>query len=102
MDESMPRESLARKVLGGELNSSLDDHIDKLLKDIKAYRIDSVIAHSNRSCRVLSVGVLDTVRIIREGLNVPTLLLDCDHTDERVYSETTIMHSIESFLEILG
>ena len=101
MDGSEPLESLARKALGGELNSSLDDHIDKLLEDIDAYRIDGVIAHSNRSCRVLSVGVLDAVRIIREELNIPTLLLDCDHTDERVYSDTAIMHRIDAFLEML-
>jgi benzoyl-CoA reductase/2-hydroxyglutaryl-CoA dehydratase subunit BcrC/BadD/HgdB len=101
MDGSDPLQSLARKALGGELNSSLDDHIDKLLKDIEAYRIDGVIAHSNRSCRVLSVGVLDAVRIIREELNIPTLLLDCDHTDERVYSDTAIMHRIDAFLEML-
>ena len=61
-----------------------------------------VIAHSNRSCRVLSVGVFDAVKIIREELNIPTLLLDCDHTDERVYSEAAIMQRIEAFLEMLG
>ena len=102
MDDSEPLESLARKALGGELNSSLDDHIEKLLTDIEEYRIDGVIAHSNRSCRVLSVGVLDAVKIIREELNIPTLILDCDHTDERLYSDINIMHRIESFLEMLG
>ena len=101
MDTSKPLESLANKALSGELNRSLDAHIDKLLQDIKAYHVDGVIAHSNRSCRVLSVGVPDTVRIIREELNIPTLVLDCDHTDERVYSDSAIMHRIEAFLEML-
>jgi benzoyl-CoA reductase/2-hydroxyglutaryl-CoA dehydratase subunit BcrC/BadD/HgdB len=102
MDGSKPLESLAHKALGGELNTSLDDQIHKLLRDIKAYNVDGVIAHSNRSCRVLSVGLLDAVKIIREELNIPTLVLDCDHTDERVYSDATIMHRIEAFLEMLG
>jgi benzoyl-CoA reductase/2-hydroxyglutaryl-CoA dehydratase subunit BcrC/BadD/HgdB len=102
MDGSKPLESLAGKALSGELNSSLDAHIDKLLQDIKAYQVDGMIAHSNRSCRVLSVGVLDAVKIIRDELNIPTLVLDCDHTDERVYSDNAIMHRIDAFLEMLS
>ncbi|MGD8227882.1 MAG: 2-hydroxyacyl-CoA dehydratase family protein [Desulfobacteraceae bacterium] len=102
MDGSEPLESLARKALSGELNTSLDDQIDKLLNDIKEYKVDGVIAHSNRSCRVLSVGVFDAVKIIREALSIPTLVLDCDHTDERVYSEANVMQRIEAFLEMLG
>jgi benzoyl-CoA reductase/2-hydroxyglutaryl-CoA dehydratase subunit BcrC/BadD/HgdB len=101
MDGSKPLESLAGKALSGELNMSLDAQIDKLLRDIKAYHVDGVIAHSNRSCRVLSVGVPDAVKIIRDELNIPTLVLDCDHTDERVYSDNVIMQRIEAFLEML-
>jgi benzoyl-CoA reductase/2-hydroxyglutaryl-CoA dehydratase subunit BcrC/BadD/HgdB len=102
MDGTRPLECLARKALGGELNTSLDDHIGKLINDIKEYKVDGLIAHSNRSCRVLSVGAFDAVRIIREELNIPTLVLDCDHTDERVYSDAAIMQRIEAFLEMLG
>jgi len=102
MDGARPLESLARKALGGELNSSLDDQIGKMIKDIKEYRIDGIIAHSNRSCRVLSVGIPDVVEVIRKELNLPSLVLDGDHTDERVYSDANIMNRIEAFLEMLG
>ncbi len=102
MDSQNPLEGLARKALGGELNTSLDDHIQKLITDIEAYHIDGVIAHSNRSCRVLSVGVLDAASIIREKLNIPVLVLDGDHADERAYSDAETMTRIDTFLEILG
>jgi len=102
MDSRNPLEGLARKALGGELNTSLDDHIDRLIEDIQDYHIDGVIAHSNRSCRVLSVGVLDAANIIREKLNIPVLVLDGDHADERVYSEAETMVRIDTFLEMLG
>jgi benzoyl-CoA reductase/2-hydroxyglutaryl-CoA dehydratase subunit BcrC/BadD/HgdB len=101
MDGSKPLESLAGKALSGELNMSLDAQIDKLLQDITAYHVDGVIAHSNRSCRVLSVGIPDAVQIIRDELNIPALVLDCDHTDERVYSDNVIMQRIDAFLEML-
>ena len=102
MDGAKPIESLARKALGGELNSSLDDQIEKMLMDIKEYRIDGIIAHSNRSCRVLSVGIPDAVKVIQKELNLPSLILDGDHTDERVYSDANIMNRVEAFLEMLG
>jgi benzoyl-CoA reductase/2-hydroxyglutaryl-CoA dehydratase subunit BcrC/BadD/HgdB len=102
MDGAEPLESLARKALGGELNSSLDDQIEKMLRDIKAYRIDGIIAHSNRSCRVLSVGIPDVAAIIQKELGLPVLILDGDHTDERAYSDANIMNRIDAFLEILG
>ena len=102
LDGSKPIESLAHKALEGELNTSIDHHIDDMLRDIQEYKCDGVIAHSNRSCRILSVGVLDAVRIIRETLDIPTLVLDCDHTDERVYSDADIMNRIDGFLEMLG
>ena len=101
MDGSKPLESLARKALSGELNTSLLDQTDNLLKDIQEYKIDGVIAHSNRSCRVLSVGLYDTINIIKEELGLPTLILDGDHVDERVYSDAGIMQRIEAFLEML-
>jgi benzoyl-CoA reductase/2-hydroxyglutaryl-CoA dehydratase subunit BcrC/BadD/HgdB len=102
MDSKNPIEGLARKSLEGELNTSLDDHIDLLIRDIQAYHIDGVVAHSNRSCRVLSVGLLDATNIIREELDIPVLLLDGDHADERVYSEAETMMRIDTFLEMLG
>jgi benzoyl-CoA reductase/2-hydroxyglutaryl-CoA dehydratase subunit BcrC/BadD/HgdB len=73
-----------------------------LIQDIRAYGIDGVVAHSNRSCRVLSVGVLDAANIIRKNLNIPVLVLDGDHADERVYSEAETMMRIDTFLEMLG
>jgi hypothetical protein len=51
---------------------------------------------------VLSVGVLDAANIIREKLNIPVLVLDGDHADERVYSEAETMMRIDTFLEMLG
>ena len=102
MDSRDPLEGLARKSLEGELNTSLDDHIPLLIRDIRAYGIDGVVAHSNRSCRVLSVGVLDAANIIREELGIPVLVLDGDHADERVYSEAETMMRIDTFLEMLG
>ena len=61
-----------------------------------------MIDYSKRNCRVLSFGVLDAVKIIRDELNIPTLVLYCDRKEERVYFDKAFMYRIEAFLEILG
>jgi len=48
------------------------------------------------------VGVLDAADIIRKKLNIPVLILDGDHADERVYAEAETMVRIDTFLEMLG
>ena len=102
MDASKPLESLAVKALHGELNESVDKYINNMLRDIKEYSIDGVVIHSNRSCKILSMGALDAASVIRETCNIPVLILEADHTDERVYSEKTIKGRVDSFLEMLG
>lgn len=101
MDPGRPVESLARKALEGELNTSVDAHIEQLLRDIKAYQINGVVAHFNKSCRVLSVGALDAVTAIREELKLPVLVLDGDHADESEYEPARTMNRIDAFLEML-
>ncbi len=80
----------------------MDAHIDRIIEDIQAYGIDGVVAHSNRSCRVLSVGVLDAIQAIREKLGIPVLILDGDHADERAVAGDQIIDRIDIFLEMLG
>ena len=102
MDSNKPLESLGRKALEGELNTSVDAHIDRMIEDIHAYGIDGVVAHSNKSCRVLSVGALDAVQAIRERLGIPVLMLDGDHSDERAVAQDELMTRIDIFLDMLG
>ncbi len=102
MDSRQPLESLARKALWGELNTSVDAHIDRMIDDIHAYGIDGVVAHSNKSCRVLSVGALDAVHAVRERLGIPVLILDGDHADERAVDNDGLMNRIDIFLDMLG
>jgi len=102
LDSPDPLESLARKALAGELNTSVDAHIDRMIEDIHAYGIDGVVVHSNKSCRVLSVGALDAVQAIRERLGIPVLMLDGDHSDERAVARDELMTRIDIFLDMLG
>jgi benzoyl-CoA reductase/2-hydroxyglutaryl-CoA dehydratase subunit BcrC/BadD/HgdB len=48
------------------------------------------------------VGALDVIEVIRKTLNIPVLILDGDHADERVYSEAEVMTRIDTFLDMLG
>ncbi len=101
MDPSRPIESLAAKALYGQLNEGPDAQIDNLIRDIKEFHIDGVVIHSDRSCKVMSLGLLDAARIIRETYHIPVLVFDLDHTDERVYSDAEFKNRVDAFLEML-
>ena len=103
LDASAPIRSLATKALApnNALNGGVDKQINNMLKDIADYHIDGVVVHSNRSCKVMSVGQLDAARIINETYDIPVLILDADHTDERVYSDAMVKTRIDAFLETL-
>ncbi len=99
LDPSKPIESLARKALSVK---RADELLKVLLRDVKEYRVDGVIIHSNRSCRVLSMGLLDIARALHEAYGIPVLNLEMDHVDERVFSQAEVLSRVEGFLEMLG
>ena len=102
LDRPDPIESLAIKALKGELNESVEYYIDWMLRDIKEYKLDGVVIHSNRSCKVLSVGLLDAAKIVRETYDIPVLIIESDHTDDRAYSDAEVKTRIDAFIESLG
>lgn len=68
---------------------------------IKRFDIDGVVFASNRSCKVYSVMQLDLMKMIREDTGVPTVMIDVDHADERKYSESKALLSIETMLGVI-
>jgi len=95
-----PLVSLAREFsTSTTMNCSVAHKIDKVGRLLKTYQADGLIIHSNRSCKVDSLGSLDLQREIKARLGVPVLMVDGDHTDPRGYSEAVVQMRIEAFIE---
>jgi benzoyl-CoA reductase/2-hydroxyglutaryl-CoA dehydratase subunit BcrC/BadD/HgdB len=63
--------------------------------------VDGIVMHSNRSCKPYSFGQYDIQRIVREKLEIPTLMIEADMVDERNFSESQVETRIEAFIEVL-
>jgi benzoyl-CoA reductase/2-hydroxyglutaryl-CoA dehydratase subunit BcrC/BadD/HgdB len=68
---------------------------------IRENAIDGVVFASNRSCKVYSLMQLDQMRIIRDELGIPCVMIDVDHADERKYSEEAAFTRLEALLEMI-
>lgn len=100
IDENNLLDSMAMAYSNVHLNVSIDKMFDKMKSLIEKYNVDGVVMHSNRSCKPYSFGQYDLEKMIREKLNIPTLILEADMVDERNFSESQIESRIDAFMEI--
>jgi len=75
------------------------DWISGLVKD---FDIDGIVLLSSRSCKATSIGNLTIQKVLREEYGIPSVVLEADHTDDRVYSEVEVTARLDAFMEILG
>lgn len=101
IDEKNLLESMALAYSNVHLNVSIDRMFEKMKTLIDKYKVDGVVMHSNRSCKPYSFGQYDLATMIREKLNIPTLILEADMVDERNFSESQIESRIDAFIEIV-
>ena len=104
IDATDPVEFLAKKALsyGGESIETVYGSINSIIEDVKEYKIDGAVVQVNKSCKILSTGVLDLASIIRDQCNIPVVLLDIDQADERFYSDAEVKLRLDAFFEMLG
>lgn len=96
-DKSNVLESLAETYIFIYLNVGIE-HMAKAINDlVNIYDVDGVVIHSNRSCKPYSFGQYE----IQKMIEVPSVVIEADMVDERVFSEAQIVTRLEAFLEML-
>jgi benzoyl-CoA reductase/2-hydroxyglutaryl-CoA dehydratase subunit BcrC/BadD/HgdB len=100
LEENNLLDSMGLAYSSVHLNVSIDQMFEKMKSLIKKYHVDGVVMHSNRSCKPYSFGQYDLQKLIRDKLNIPTLILEADMVDERNFSESQIESRIDAFMEI--
>jgi benzoyl-CoA reductase/2-hydroxyglutaryl-CoA dehydratase subunit BcrC/BadD/HgdB len=61
-----------------------------------------LVIHSARSCKPYSVGQYDLKRLLMKRVGVPSVIIEADITDSRVYSEEQTRTRLEAFFEAMG
>ncbi len=101
MDENDFLGSMAEGYSRIYLNIGVDAMARMVIGMVKKYDADGLVMHSNRSCKPYSLGQYDIQRIVGEACGIPTLMIEADMVDERVFSEGAIQTRIEAFMELL-
>jgi len=104
LDVDNPVEALALKsLMSYPMVScvSVKKRKDMVLKACRDYSIDGAILHSNKSCHPITLGQMDIKRALDEELDIPSLVIDGDHMDERNFSMAQFQTRADSFMEML-
>jgi bcr-type benzoyl-CoA reductase subunit B len=96
-----PLTSMADAYTKVYLNISIDIMVEQLIALIERYSADGLVMHSNRSCKPYSLGQYDLAREVTERTGKPSLIIEADMTDSRVYSEAQTRERVEAFIESL-
>ncbi len=79
-----------------------DFRVEPLLGDIEDFKIDGVVMHQVFTCRTLHVGQIDTLRQLRQYVDLPQLLIEGDIIDPKLFPEAETRAKIDAFIELVG
>lgn len=101
MDVSDPFTGIAKTYSGIILNNNLNHRLKTMQRAIADYHVDGLVIHSARSCKPYSVGQYDLKRLLLAQSNIPSVVIEADIADERVWSEEQVRTRLEAFFESL-
>ncbi len=96
-----PVKGLANALHNVYLNIDFQQMIEEVKVLVKRFSADGFVIHSNRSCKPYSLGQFDMAKIIQEEMDIPTLIIEADQTDDRVFSEEQTKTRVEAFIETI-
>lgn len=101
MDPENPMEGIARAYLHSILNRSSGYKLRHMKQMVDDFDLDGVLMHSDRSCKPYSLGQIDQARLMLSEAGIPSLILESDHNDERIFSEEQVTTRLQAFAEML-
>ena len=101
VDLDDPFADFAASMGAGFLNVQIGRRYDLLAELVDLYDVDGIVFHSDRSCKPFSLVQAELKRLLQERKDVPSLLLEADHNDQRLWDRERAMGQLQSFLEVL-
>lgn len=102
MDPEKPFESLALKYMDFFTHWNFRRQGDIWVRDAIAYRIDGAILGLNKSCKISSLQSRYLAERLEKEAGIPSLLLEYDHSDPRVYSDDEVKRKVDAFMEVVA
>jgi benzoyl-CoA reductase/2-hydroxyglutaryl-CoA dehydratase subunit BcrC/BadD/HgdB len=97
-----PLLGLARAYAAPFINLGVQTRARVVTDLARRFDVDGMVMHANRSCKPFSLTQIEIKDALRDELGLPTLILEADMTDARLYNEGAIQERVAAFLEMLG
>jgi benzoyl-CoA reductase/2-hydroxyglutaryl-CoA dehydratase subunit BcrC/BadD/HgdB len=80
---------------------SIGGGIAGLLEECRQYKIDGVVLSYLITCRPVVFPATEISKALEEELGIPTVALECDLVDERIFAESQAFTRLDAFGEQL-
>ncbi len=78
-----------------------DPRVEPLLEQIEDYKIDGIVMHQVFTCRTVHVGQIHMLRLLRQYVDLPQLLIEGDIVDPKLFPEAETHAKIDAFMELV-
>jgi benzoyl-CoA reductase subunit B len=75
---------------------------DQIADTVRRWRADGVVYHSVKSCRTVSTGMADSREYVTRTRGIPSLFVESDLVDPRLWSEAQFKNRIDAYFEALA
>jgi len=82
-------------------NTPIETLVERRARDLKKFKVDGMVYHLNRSCKVMDMMQYEVQRRLTEATGVPYTSFDGDQSDFRNYSEAQFETRMEAFVDIM-
>lgn len=80
---------------------SIGDSLSEVVQEAREYKIDGAVLAYLITCRYIVYPVVEIAKILREELGVPSVNLESDLVDERIFAESQAFVRLDAFGEQL-
>ncbi len=97
-----PIMGLARAYAAPFINLNLTTR-SRVVSDLAhRFDVDGMVMHANRSCKPFSLTQPDLRDMLRDEMGLPTLILEADMANSRLFNQGAIRERVSAFLEMLA
>ena len=101
LDADDPFVGMAQAYTGVFINIDLQARMHTISDLAQRFQVDGMVMHANHSCKPFSITQSQVRDRLRDEFALPTLILEADMCDARLYNEGAVQERIEAFLEML-
>lgn len=94
--------TMAANYMAGYINHGLEFREKDLKRMVDQFHLDGLVMHSNRSCRAYSFGQYELARRLHDKYGIPSLMIEADQSDTRVWSDEQVGTRIDAFMETIA